>query len=73
MTMTPEDLKRVDTRVKAIEFFTIELDHATNNISLSVNGQLRNKIHTLEAESLFEKILKIIKLKFIKIRNEIKN
>tara|TARA_R100001244_G_C5083340_1_gene114500 strand:- start:133 stop:348 length:216 start_codon:yes stop_codon:yes gene_type:complete len=71
--MTPEDLKRVDTRVKAIEFFTIELDHATNNISLSVNGQLRNKIHTLEAESLFEKILKIIKLKFIKIRNEIKN
>jgi hypothetical protein len=73
MTMTPEDLKRVDTRVKAIEFFTVELDQATNNISLSVNGQLRNKIHTLEAESLFEKILKIIKLKFIKIRNEIKN
>ena len=73
MTMTPEDLKRVDTRVKAIEFFTVELDKATNNISLSVNGQLRNKIHTLEAESLFEKILKIIKLKFIKIRNEIKN
>tara|TARA_R100001143_G_scaffold62056_1_gene64336 strand:- start:123 stop:338 length:216 start_codon:yes stop_codon:yes gene_type:complete len=71
--MTPEDLKRVDTRVKAIEFFTVELDQATNNISLSVNGQLRNKIHTLEAESLFEKILKIIKLKFIKIRNEIKN
>ena len=73
MTMTPEDLKRVDTRVKAIEFFTVELDHANNNISLYVNGQLRNKIHTLEAESLFEKILKIIKLKFIKIRNEIKN
>ena len=28
--MTESDLKRVDTRVKAKELFTIELDHITD-------------------------------------------
>ena len=49
--------------IKAKEFFTIELDHKSNNVILYVNGELRNKIHTIKAESLFDRMLKIAKLK----------
>ena len=56
---------------KAKEFFTIELDHEKNNVSLYVNGELRNKIHTIKAEALFDRMLKIAKLKFLKMRDRI--
>tara|TARA_R110002012_G_scaffold45571_2_gene121029 strand:+ start:463 stop:660 length:198 start_codon:yes stop_codon:yes gene_type:complete len=58
-------------KIKAKEFFTIELDHQTNNITLYVNGEIRNKIHTMKAESLFDKMLKIAKQKFLKMRERI--
>ncbi len=32
--MTENDLKRVDTRIKAKELFTIELDHAIIHLHL---------------------------------------
>ena len=57
--------------IKAKEFFTIELDHKSNNVILYVNGQLRNKIHTVKAESLFDRMLKIAKLKFLKMRDQV--
>jgi len=57
--------------IKAKEFFTIELDHKGNNVILYVNGQLRNKIHTVKAESLFDRMLKIAKLKFLKMRDQV--
>ena len=55
-------------KIKAKEFFTIELDHQTNNITLYVNGELRNKIHTVKAEPLFDRMLKIAKQKFLSFR-----
>jgi len=58
-------------KIKAKEFFTIELDHQTNNISLYVNGEIRNKIHTIKAEPLFDRMLKIAKQKFLKMRAHI--
>ena len=58
-------------KIKAKEFFTIELDHEKNNVSLYVNGELRNKIHTIKAEALFDRMLKIAKLKFLKMRERI--
>mgnify|MGYP003126447631 FL=1 len=58
-------------KIKAKEFFTIELDHEKNNVSLYVNGELRNKIHTIKAEALFDRMLKIAKLKFLKMRDRI--
>ena len=58
-------------KIKAKEFFTIELDLESNNVALYVNGQLRNKIHTVKAESLFYRMLKIAKLKFLKMRDQI--
>jgi hypothetical protein len=58
-------------KIKAKEFFTIELDLESNNVALYVNGQLRNKIHTVKAESLFDRMLKIAKLKFLKMRDQI--
>ena len=58
-------------KIKAKEFFTIELDHEKNNICLYVNGEMRNKIHSLKAESLFDRMLKIAKLKFLKMRERI--
>ena len=61
----------MDKKIKAKEFFTIELDHQSNNVSLYVNGEMRNKIHTVKAESLFDRMLKIAKLKFLKMRNQV--
>ena len=42
-----------------------------NNITLYLNGELRNKIHTVKAESLFDRMLKIAKLKFLKMRDQV--
>jgi hypothetical protein len=58
-------------KIKGKEFFTIELDLENNNVTLYVNGEIRNKIHTVKAESLFDRMLKIAKLKFLKMRNQI--
>ena len=55
-------------KIKAKEFFTIELDQETNTLSLTVNGELRNQYKTNKAESVFERMLKIAKLKFLKER-----
>ena len=62
--MTESDLKRVDTRVKAKELFTIELDHATNTLTFVVNGKVMNVVKTFKAESLFERIV-ILSTKFL--------
>ena len=43
-------------KIKAKEFFTIELDHTTDTVTLYVNGELRNKIHTVKAEPLFDRM-----------------
>lgn len=67
--MTENDLKRVDTRVKAKELFTVELDHVTNTLTFIVNGKVMNVVKTSEAESLFERMLKIAKFKFLKMRD----
>ena len=58
-------------KIKGKEFFTIELDLENNNVILYVNGELRNKIHTVKAEPLFDRMLKIAKLKFVKMRDQI--
>ena len=58
-------------KIKGKEFFTIELDLESNNVRLYVNGELRNKIHTVKAEPLFDRMLKIAKLKFLKMRDQI--
>jgi|TARA_R100001440_G_scaffold39839_1_gene59390 hypothetical protein len=58
-------------KIKAKEFFTIEIDHQSNNLTLYVNGEIRNKMHTLKAELLFDKMLKIAKQKFLKMRERI--
>jgi hypothetical protein len=66
--MTESDLKRIDTRVKGKELFTIELDHSNNTLTLIVNGEMRNTIKTFKAESLFDRMLKIAKTKFLAMR-----
>jgi len=58
-------------KIKGKEFFTIELDLENNDVTLYVNGELRNKIHTVKAEPLFDRMLKIAKLKFVKMRDQI--
>ena len=58
-------------KIKGKEFFTIELDLEKNNVRLYVNGELRNKIHTVKAEHSFDRMLKIAKLKFLKMRDQI--
>ena len=68
--MTESDLKRVDTRIKAKELFTIELDHANNTLTFIVNGKVMNVAKTFKAEALFEKMLKIAKFKFLKMRDK---
>ncbi len=68
--MTENDLKRVDTRIKAKELFTIELDHSNNTLTFIVNGKVMNIAKTFKAEALFERMLKIAKFKFLKMRDE---
>ena len=58
-------------KIKGKEFFTIELDLEKNNVTLYVNGELRNKIHTVRAEYLFDRMLKIAKQKFLKMREQV--
>lgn len=58
-------------KIKGKEFFTIELDLENNNVTLYVNGEIRNKIHTVKSEALFDRMLKIAKLKFLKMRDHI--
>ena len=60
-------------KIKGKEFFTIELDLESNNVTLYVNGELRNKIHTVKAEPLFDRMLKIAKFRFLKMRQETQN
>ena len=67
--MTENDLKRVDTRIKAKELFTIELDHANNTLTFTVNGKIMNVVKTFKAESLFDRMLNIAKFKFLKMRD----
>lgn len=64
--MTEADLKRV----KAKELFTIELDHVNQTLTFVVNGKVMNVAKTNKAESLFEKMLKLAKFKFLKMRDE---
>lgn len=66
--MTENDLKRIDTRVKGKELFTIELDHSNNTLTLMVNGEMRNTIKTFKAEPLFDRMLRIAKTKFLAMR-----
>ena len=61
------DLKKI----RGKEFFTIEVDLNNNNITLYLNGELRNKIHTVRAEYLFDRMLKIAKQKFLKMREQV--
>ena len=67
--MTENDLKRVDSRVKAKELFTIELDHANNTLTFILNGKVMNVVKTFKAEPLFDKMLRIAKFKFLKMRD----
>tara|TARA_R100001510_G_C7512900_1_gene111740 strand:+ start:219 stop:446 length:228 start_codon:yes stop_codon:yes gene_type:complete len=64
------DLKKVNTKIKAKELFTIELDHANNTLTFVVNGKVMNIVKTFRAEFLFERMLKIAKFKFLKMRDE---
>ncbi len=68
--MMENDLKKVNTKIKAKELFTIELDHANNTLTFVVNGKVMNIVKTFRAESLFERMLKIAKFKFLKMRDE---
>ena len=67
--MTENDLKRVDSRVEAKELFTIELDHANNTLTFILNGKVMNVVKTFKAEPLFDKMLRIAKFKFLKMRD----
>ena len=58
-------------KIKGKEFFTIELDLENNNVTLYVNGEIRNKIHAVKSEPLYDRMLKIAKLKFLKMRDHI--
>ena len=60
-------------KIKAKEFFTIELDLIASTVTLYVNGELRNKIHTVKAEPLFDRMLKIAKFRFLKMREKSQN
>jgi len=71
MTMTPEDLSRVHKKVNpnpVQEEFSVSFDSHKNEVTLRVNGIVRTYIKSKFAEKIFDKMLKIAKYKFIKLR-----
>jgi len=68
MTQVVGEFVKVDFKNKGKEEFTIELDIVTNELTLTVNGIIRNKIKIDDAESQFDRMLKIAKKKFLMIR-----
>tara|TARA_Y100000401_G_scaffold5064_1_gene3523 strand:+ start:479 stop:709 length:231 start_codon:yes stop_codon:yes gene_type:complete len=69
MSMTSEDIQRVDFNLRAKENFTVELNQATKELSLKVNGVVRNEVELTHAAEKFEELLNIIKNEFIKMRD----
>ena len=69
MSMTSEDIQRVDFNLRAKEKFTVELNQATKELSLKVNGVVRNEVELTHAAEKFEELLNIIKNEFIKMRD----
>ena len=67
--MTSEDIQRVDFNLRAKENFTVELNQATKELSLKVNGVVRNEVELTHAAEKFEEFLNIIKNEFIKMRD----
>ncbi len=67
--MTSEDIQRVDFNLRAKENFTVELNQATKELSLKVNGVVRNEVELTHAAEKFEELLNIIKNEFIKMRD----
>ena len=59
--MTSEDIQRVDFNLRAKENFTVELNQATKELSLKVNGVVRNEVELTHAAEKFEELLNIIK------------
>ena len=67
--MTSEDIQRGDFNLRAKENFTVELNQATKELSLKVNGVVRNEVELTHAAEKFEELLNIIKNEFIKMRD----
>jgi hypothetical protein len=70
MTIQASDLRRIDPRKDNKESFTIEIDHSTQTITLTMNGHVMNKIQTNLADSLYDRMLKFAKLKFLRLRGK---
>tara|TARA_R100001591_G_scaffold66508_1_gene75852 strand:+ start:281 stop:505 length:225 start_codon:yes stop_codon:yes gene_type:complete len=70
MTVQTAEITKLDFRSKGKEEFTIELDKDKNTLTLYVNQEKRNIFTTDQAEEMFEKFLKLAKLKFIKMREK---
>ena len=70
MTIQASDLRRIDPRRDNKESFTIEIDHSTHTITLTMNGHVMNKIQTNLADSLYDRMLKFAKLKFLRLRGK---
>lgn len=68
MTQVVGEFVNVDFKNKSKEEFTIELNTVTNELTLTVNGIVRNKIKLDDAEHQFDRMLKIAKKKFLMIR-----
>lgn len=69
MTQTVDEFVKVDFKDNGKEDFTIELNKVTNELTLTVNGVVRNKIKLDKAEHQFDRMLKIAKKKFLMIRD----
>ena len=50
------------------EEFSVVFNSKENKVTLKVNGVTRTYIKSKDAENIFEKLLKIAKYKFIKMR-----
>ena len=76
MSMTNEELARISEKGKTgpvLEEFSVTFDSVNHKVTLRVNGVERTFIKSKFAETIFEKMLKIAKYKFIKLRERFTN
>ena len=67
-THSTSEITKVDFKNKGKEDFTVEYDAVTSTLTLKENGFIRNKIKIKNAESVFDRMLKLCKKYFLKLR-----
>ena len=73
MSLHAADIGRINFHRHGQETFSVELDQIKRSLTIKVNGQVRNTVHSpqvIDLDFKFEELLKLVKEKFITWREK---